>query len=427
MTYIAKDKQYIWHPFTQTKTAGLPLCIVRGKGAHLYDAQGKSYLDLISSWWCNLHGHSHPEIAQAIYQQASTLEHVMFAGFTHKPAVILVEKLSNYLPAGLSRFFFSDNGSTAVEAAVKIAYQYWQNKQEPRQLFLCFEGGYHGDTFGAMAVGNSHYHHPFKKLCFPVQTIPFPQTWENDPQVEAKETIALTALKTYLQTHGKETAAFIAEPLLQGASGMRVCRVEFLQKLVDLLKDAGVLVIFDEVMTGFYRTGSFFAFEQIAREPDILCLSKGLTGGFLPLALTVVQQTIYEAFLDDSIEKAFLHGHTYTANPLGCAAAIASLNLLTQSSTLNKINNLCLWQQKLLGELSQNVKNVERPRTLGTMAAFDLKTHNPELMQSLQTTLLKEGVLIRPLGKTIYLLPPYCLEEADLIRAYKILEHQIRV
>lgn len=423
MTYIEKDQKYLWHPFTQEKTAEQSLCIARGEGAYIYDDQDKGYLDLISSWWCNLHGHSNPEIAKAIFDQASTLEHVMFAGFTHKPAVTLATKLVRHLPPELSRFFFSDNGSTAVEVAVKIAYQYWQNKGEAtRQLFLCFEGGYHGDTFGAMSVGDSHYHNPFKKLCFPVHTIPFPQTWEHDAQVEEKEAVAIAALKTFLQNHGKETAAFIAEPLIQGASGMRFCRAEFLQNLMDLLRDAGILVIFDEVMTGFYRTGSFFAFDQIKRNPDLLCLSKGLTGGFLPLALTVVNQTIYEAFLDDSIERAFLHGHTYTANPLGCAAAIASLNLLELDGTLNKIKNLSFLQKKLLGKLSQNIKSVERPRVLGAIAAFDLNTKNTKILKA---TLLKEGFLIRPLGNTIYLIPPYCIEEADLIRTYEALEKHV--
>ena len=427
MTYIEKDQKHIWHPFTQEKTAEQVICIARGEGSYIYDDQGKGYLDLVSSWWCNIHGHSNPEIAKAIYSQATTLEHVMFAGFTHKPAITLATKLAAHLPSELSRFFFSDNGSTAVEAAVKIAYQYWQNKgQSARQLFLCFEGGYHGDTFGAMSVGDSHYHRTFKKLHFPVHTVPFPETWEDDPLVEGKEAIALTALKIFLQNHVHETVAFIAEPLIQGASGMRFCRPEFLQNLVDILKDAGILVIFDEVMTGFYRTGSFFAMNQIQRAPDILCLSKGLTGGFLPLALTVVNQHIYEAFLDDSVEKAFLHGHTYTANPLGCAAAIASLNLLEKESTLKKIKSLRLWQKELLSKLSLNTKEIEKPRVLGTIAAFDLKTNNLEFIKSLKTSLLNEGFLIRSLGKTIYILPPYCIEEDDLVRAYEALDKNIR-
>ena len=418
MTNIEKDRKYIWHPFTQEKTAKPPLFIAKGEGAYIYDDQGKKYLDLISSWWCNLHGHSNPVIAQAIFEQASTLEHVIFAGFTHKPAINLVEKLAAHLPSKLSRFFFSDNGSTAVESAVKIAYQYWQNKGESRQQFLCFDGGYHGDTFGAMSVGNSHYHAPFKKLCFSTHAISFPHTWEDDVNAEEKEEAAITELKIFLKKHAKETAAFIAEPLIQGSSGMRFCRIKFMQKIVDLIRDAGILIIFDEVMTGFYRTGSFFAFNQIKRTPDIICLSKGLTGGFLPLALTVVDQSIFETFLDDSIDKAFLHGHTYTANPLGCAAALASLGLLEQQDTLKKINSLCVWQKELISNISKNIKCIKNARNLGTITAFDIE----DLSKSLKTTLLAKGFLIRPLGNTVYIMPPYCIDKTDLILAYEALD-----
>lgn len=300
MTLSERDRKCIWHPFTQERTAPLPIAIEKAVGSYLYDEKGAAYLDLISSWWVNLHGHGHPDIAKAIYDQARQLEHVIFARFTHEPAVSLCEKLQALLPQKLSRFFFSDNGSTAVEVALKMACQYWSNKGFPEKtLFLSFEGGYHGDTFGSMSVGTSAFHRPFSKLCFPTLTLPFPATWEGDQEVEAKENHALNVLEDLLKTNGSQISALILEPLIQGVSGMRVCTPEFMKKVVDRVRAAGILVIFDEVMTGFGRTGTHFALEQTKVVPDFLCLSKGLTGGFLPLALTVTTEDVYEAFLSD--------------------------------------------------------------------------------------------------------------------------------
>lgn len=425
MSILDLDQALIWHPFTQNKIANLPIPIVRGEGAYLFDEDGNSYLDVISSWWVNLHGHSHPTIAKAIYEQALKLEHIIFAGFTHSPAVTLCKDLSYILPKSLSRFFFSDNGSTAVEAALKMAYQFWKNKGENnRKTFLSFEGGYHGDTFGAMSVGRkSGFHSTFEELFFNVHTTPFPATWRNDSDLEKKEHQALLKLSQILATHGKNIAAFIAEPLIQGASGMRVCRSEFLAKVIDLIRKYEILIIFDEIMTGFGRTGSLFAFNQIGQAPDILCLSKGLSGGFLPLALTIVKENIYEAFLDDSYEKAFLHGHSYTANPLGCAAAIISLKLLLQEETQTQIKNIAEVHTVALNELWK-IKNIKNIRQIGTIAAFDLdatKINN----EKLKKRFLEKGLLIRPLGNTIYLLPPYCISTEELKGAYNIIEQII--
>ena len=415
----SRDRALIWHPFTQEKTALPPIPILRGKGPYLYDEQGKEHLDLISSWWVNLHGHSHPEIGDAIAQQAAQLEHVIFAGFTHGPAVALCEALSALLPPPLGRFFFSDNGSTAVEVALKMAYQYWQNQGEAaRTHFLSFEGGYHGDTFGAMAVGaHSGFHNTFGPLLFPVHSLPYPATWEGDTQVLEKEEACLQSLETLLQIHGSHIAALILEPLIQGASGMRACRPGFLHQVIQRVRAWNILVIFDEVMTGFGRTGTPFALSQVQAVPDFLCLSKGLSGGFLPLALTVTTAHIYEAFLDEGAEKAFLHGHSYTANPLACAAGLASLTILLRPATQQAIQAMNQTHRDALKLLQEQLPPLLRPRVVGTIGAFDV----PGL--GTQNTFFRKkaweaGLLLRPLQDTLYLLPPYVLSPHDLHTAY---------
>ncbi|WP_339048766.1 adenosylmethionine--8-amino-7-oxononanoate transaminase [Candidatus Mesenet endosymbiont of Phosphuga atrata] len=417
MNLSERDKKIIWHPFTQEKTAGFSIAIKKAFGSYLYDENDKSYLDLISSWWVNLHGHAHPEIAKAIYEQSMTLEHVIFAGFTHKPAVELCEKLYTLLPNTLSKFFFSDNGSTAVEVALKMAYQYWYNQGDiERTIFLSFEGGYHGDTFGAMSVGaKSGFHNAFAKLLFSVMTVPFPETWDGDEEVEIKEKHALDVLQNHLNICSDKIAALILEPLVQGASGMKMCRPEFINKVIRLVREYKILVIFDEIMTGFGRAGSNFAFEQTEIIPDFLCLSKGLTGGFLPLALTVTTEEVYEAFLDKSFTKAFAHGHSYTANPLGCAAAIASLNLLMKSSTAKSIKKINNAHQEGLALLKTCV-NVKHTRITGTIAAFDVCNYST--VQKLKIECLEQGLLIRPLGNSVYLLPPYSISDLELMEAY---------
>jgi len=423
MTLISRDKAILWHPFTQAQTEVDPVAIVRGEGAYLYDENGKSYLDLVSSWWVNLHGHGNEVIAKRIYTQAQTLEHVMFAGFTHDPAISLCEQLKTVLPTPMQRFFFSDNGSTAVEAALKMAYQFWCNQgQTQRFRFMSFEGGYHGDTFGAMAVGKSSgFHTLFQRFFFDVTAVPYPATWENDAEVEAKEKFSLLKLEQYLVFHGDEIAAFIIEPLMQGASGMRMVRPVFLQQVIDRVRSYGILIIFDEVMTGFCRTGTYFAMEQVDRCPDILCLSKGLTGGFLPLALTVTTAAIYEAFLSTDSNKAFLHGHSYTANPLGCAAACASFELLQQKQTQDQIKSIESVHRAGVATLCNLLPNrIKSPRVLGTIAAFELPT--VEEVVTLKRSALAAGLLIRPLGKTVYILPPYCISSEALTESYKIIE-----
>ena len=420
MNLSERDKAIIWHPFTQEKTATPVLPVQRAQGSYVYDEQGKPYLDLISSWWVNLHGHAHPEIARAIYDQACTLEHILFAGFTHEPAVQLCEQLKTILPKTLSRFFFSDNGSTCVEVALKMASQYWHNKgEQTRTLFLSFEGGYHGDTFGAMSVGaQSGYHDPFKSLLFKVLSIPFPATWDGDDGIDEKEKQALACLEQHLNEHASHIAAIILEPLMQGASGMRMCRPAFVKAVVERVRLAGILVIFDEVMTGFGRTGTTFALEQTGLTPDFLCVSKGITGGFLPLALTITTDNIHDAFLSDHWHHAFAHGHSYTANPIACAAAIASFKLLCCDATQHAIQAIHEAHVEGMNELKNQCPNIEKIRVLGTIAAFDIKGSLPK---RLNQAFLQEGLLVRPLGNTVYLLPPYSTTPAELRHAYQLI------
>lgn len=430
MSLVERDREFIWHPFTQEKIADLPIAITHAKGSYLYDEDNKKYLDLVSSWWVNLHGHAHPDIARAIYQQALKLEHVIFAGFTHEPAVKLCELLSKILPTNLSKFFFSDNGSSSVEVALKMAYQYWFNQGEvERKLFLSFEGGYHGDTFGAMSVGaKSGFHDNFRNFFFKILTVPFPATWDEDFDLELKEINALEVLEQHLKLYNKEIAAMILEPLVQGARGMRMCRAQFVRKVVKLVRSYGILVIYDEVMTGFGRTGTIFALDQIGVSPDFLCISKGITGGFLPLALTVTTKDIYNCFLSDDVNHAFAHGHSYTANPLACAASIASLELLVNSHTKAAISNINRIHQEGMLSLKNHCSDIKNTRVLGTIAALEVeKTFHPNLNRALKSEFLERGILIRPLNNTIYILPPYSITESELEAAYDSIKEVINL
>ncbi len=393
------DRRHLWHPFTQEKTAPPPIAIREARGAVLTAEDGRQYLDLISSWWVTLHGHAHPTIAAAIARQAERLEQVIFAGFTHRPA---------------------------VEVALKLSHQYWRNRGRVRRRFLAFEGGYHGDTVGAMSAGaRSGFFDAFSGLLFQVDALPYPETWEGDDTVEEKEAAALAALDSYLGEHGAETAAMIVEPLIQGAGGMRMCRPEFLRALAKRLRQDGVLLIFDEVMTGFGRTGALFACLKAKVTPDLICLSKGLTGGFLPLSVTVCRNHIYEAFLDESFGKAFAHGHSFTANPLGCAAALASLDLLEGEETPRRWSEIEALHRRRLRALAGHPK-VARARVTGTVAALDFKTdeagYSAAIGPRLKDFFLRRGLLIRPLGNVVYLLAPYCITNAELDLAYDAIE-----
>ena len=406
---------HLWHPTTQVATAPEPLRVVSARGSLLQLDDGRQLIDAISSWWVTLHGHGEPSIAAAIAAQAQQLEQVIFANFSHPPAEELAEKLASL--TGLDRLFFSDNGSTAVEVALKIAWQWWRNRGEPRQQLIAFEGAYHGDTVGAMALGErSLFNSAYEGLMFSVARAPWPATWWGDENVEARELAALAVLDRLLET---PTAAVIFEPLLQGASGMNLVRPQFLRAVERRVRASGALLIADEVMTGFGRTGSLFACQRAQIQPDLMALSKGLTGGFMPMGVTMVSERLYKAFIGLDPTLTFFHGHSFTANPLGCAAALASLELLVQKPDLH--GQFEQRHRHHLEPLSYHPR-LEKFRNIGSIAAFDLIVDQPGYLQSLgrqlQRQCLDKGVYLRPLGHVVYLLPPLGISEAQLEQCY---------
>lgn len=424
---LANDKRYIWHPFTQSHIGYSPILIRYAKGAILYGENGRTYLDMISSWWVNLHGHSHPDIINAIKVQAQQLEQVIFSGFTHEGAIELASRLADLLPEDLNRVFFSDDGSTAVEVALKIAHQYWRNLGEPkRHCLLTFDGGYHGDTVGAMSAGvNSGFFDHFKDMMFNVVSLPFPATWDGDDTIAERESDSITVLDTWLDRFRHEIAAVIIEPLIQGAGGMRMCRAQFLDSVARRCRLAGVLLIFDEVMTGFGRTGHLFATSASHVTPDIICLAKGLTGGFLPLSATVCRDSIYQSFLGEDFSRALAHGHSFTANALACAAALASLRLLIDEQTKTMLQAIEACHRKHMNRLADHPR-VERTRVTGTVAAFDIAGDNVHYGSAaslrLQEFFVRNGLVLRPLGNVVYLLPPYCVSTEQLDWTYALIE-----
>lgn len=421
---LALDQRYCWHPFTQAHTALPPMPVVEGRDEFLITADGERYFDAVSSWWVNLHGHSHPTIAKAITNQANTLEHVMFAGVTHPPAVQLAKRLIDKAPANQQRVFYSDNGSTAVEVALKMAFQYWHNKGqgETRRRVIALDGAYHGDTFGAMATGQSSgFYDPFKPWLFDVHFIPTGLSSESEAE-------SLAALDQLLQKESSSIAALILEPLVQGASGMRMMSAAYVAELTKKCAAQNILVIFDEVMTGFGRTGTFFAAEQVEAhggQADLICISKGLTGGSMPMGATLSTEQVYEAFLDESVSKALLHGHSYTANPLGCAAALASLDLFDDGTAWQGIRRIESIHRERLSKLT-NHPQIKNPRQCGTIAAFELKSETNQYgsagSQWIRKQFLDNGIVVRPLGLSMYWIPPYCTSSETLNKAYDALE-----
>ncbi len=410
------------------KTTPAPLMVRSGNGANLELEDGRLILDCISSWWVTIHGHGNEVIAKAIYEQAKTLEQVIFAGFTHAPAENLAKTLLNHLPASLKHIFFSDNGSTAVEVALKIALQYWSNQGiKSKKRFIGLDQGHHGDTVGAMSIGGtSPFWQSYSPFLFEIDSIPYPATWKGDKAILEKEDEALSALEKLL-TKSEEYAGIVIEPLVQGAAGMRMARPQFLQALEQLAKKNDLLLIYDEVMTGFGRTGDWFACQKSKTNPDILCLSKGLTGGFLPLALTITSEKIYQAFYDDDLHKALFHSHSYNGNPIACAAANASLKLLEENP--KQFMNMESVHEKLMDEWISKTPSLTRARICGTIAAFDLESKNTNGYFDANSSVLRQkfierGFLIRPLGNTIYLLPPYCITESQLSAVYQAI-HEV--
>lgn len=432
------DRRHIWHPFTQMKDYENrdPVVIVEGYEARLRTIDGEWLYDTISSWWTNIHGHCHPALVKAIREQVEYLDHVNFSGFTHPYAVEVVDRLRHFLPAELSRFFFSDNGSTAVEVALKMAFQYWQNQGvREKTRFVCLEYAYHGDTIGAVSVGGVDlYHQLYKPLTFKTYRTPAPYCYrcpENsgrDFTLEAKlpgcGLACLEAFRRLLEEHAPEVCAVIVEPRLLAAGGMIVYPAEYLRGLVEIAREHQVLVIFDEVATGFGRTGTMFALEQAGVVPDIICLAKGLTGGCLPMSLTVATEEIYQAFYADYLEgKTFFHGHSFTANPIACAVAVASLKLFEEDDPLGRGQKVREYFHKLLLELFAEEPYVGDIRYLGYVGALELVSDRekktpfpPEERVGFQIYMasLERGLVLRPLGDVIYWFLPFCLTEGDV-------------
>jgi adenosylmethionine-8-amino-7-oxononanoate aminotransferase len=412
MNLAERDKKVVWHPFTRQKDMPPPIPVVKGAGSLLYDENGRSFIDAISSWWVTIHGHAHPYIAEKIYRQALQLEQVIFAGFTHEPAVQLAERLMPLLPGPFARIFYSDNGSTATEVALKMAIQYWWNKGETRRTkIFALKNAYHGDTFGAMSVSDRGvFTMAFHELLFEVIFIDTP----SDQTLE--ETLGL------IDTQGADAAAFIYEPLVQGAGGMKIYDAGLLDIIIKAAKTKGLVCIADEVMTGFGRTGKFFASEYMQHRPDIICLSKGLTGGTLPLGITACTDTIYQAYVNDDTYKTFFHGHSFTANPLSCTAALASLDLFEKNKCLEKTVWLAASHQAFILELKAKAYPVKDIRSAGTILAFEIDHGNDGYLNSISATVtqvsLSKGVYLRPLGNTLYIMPPYCITEEELRKVY---------
>lgn len=409
-----KDKKNIWHPFTALEGGSAPIVIDRAEGIYLHTSDGRKIIDAISSWWVNLHGHSHPVIAGAVAEQAKKLEHVIFAGFTHEPAIRLAEKLLSILPESFSKIFYSDNGSTAVEVAIKMAMQYWHNKGIERKKVIALEGSYHGDTFGAMAVGDrSIFTAPFSSYLFDVEFIPFP--------FEQSEEACIAQFKRL--TDSGNAGVFIYEPLIQAAGGMRTYSVNVLAKLIEIAKQRDVLCIADEVFTGFGRTGKLFASDYIATKPDLIALSKGLTGGTLPLGVTAASKKIASAFESAAITKTFFHGHSFTANPIACAAASASFDLLQAGECQQHIRRISAAHTNFAAGI-RSVGCVKEVRTLGTILAIELMSgestsYTNSLRNHIYSYFLDRNILLRPLGNTFYMVPPYCMTQVELDTVYQ--------
>jgi len=424
-----RDLRHIWHPCTQMHDhEQVPMVpIVRGEGAWLIDAEGRRYLDGISSWWTNLFGHANPRIAAALADQAHTLEHVIFAGFTHPVAIELAERLVAITPHGLEKVFFADNGSAAIEVALKMSFHYWLNQGHGEKTrFIALTGSYHGETLGALSVSDvGLYRKTYAPLLLTPILAPSPDTYEGEPG-DSPEQIAmrrLEAMRELLEHHAHETCAVIVEPLVQCAGGMRMYHPSYLTGLRALCDRYHVHLIADEIAVGFARTGTMFACEQAAIAPDFMCLSKGLTGGTLPLSAVLTTQRVYDAFYAEySAGKAFLHSHSYTGNPLACRAALETLNIFRDEPVLERNRALAAHLAKRLAALRDH-PNVADVRQQGMIAAVELvadkatrRDFPTEERRGLRVYLhgLEHGALLRPLGNIIYFMPPYVVTEGEI-------------
>ncbi len=413
MTTIQKDTQYVWHPFDIYKSENL--LVKKAKGIYIYLQDGRKIIDGISSWWVNLHGHRNPKITNAIAKQLRYFEHVIFAGFTHTPAIHLAQNLCQCLPGNMKKIFFSDNGSTSVEVALKMTIQYWHNKKIKKHTIVAIEGAYHGDTFGAMSVADrGSFNIPFEPYLFDVLFIPFP---ENKDSISNFNDIC----------KNNNVAAFIYEPIVQGSAGMRIYDAKILQKLLEIAQKYEVLCVADEVMSGFGRTQTLFASQQCDIKPDIICLSKGLTGGYLPLGATAVNEKILLQFQSTAIENIFLHGHSYTANPLACAAAMASLQITLSQNCANQRNDIAEWHSEFIAYINSKNYPLKRIESCGTILVLEIDnqvdtSYFNSLREYLYQEFLNRDILLRPLGNIIYVLPPYCITKKEMKKIYNAID-----
>ena len=421
------DRLHVWHPYTQMQTAPAPIPVASAEGMYLITPDGRRILDGISSWWVNIHGHSHPRLAAALARQAETLEQVIFAGFTHEPAARLAARLAATTPARLTRAFFSDDGSTAVEVALKMAAQYWTIQGQERHAFAALDHAYHGDTFGAMAAGGvGVFHQAFEPFFCEVLRAPSPYSYHFDGGRDPDACVAscLDALERLFRERGSDIAAFIIEPMVQGAGGMIVWPAAYLRSVRELCDRFGILLIADEVMTGFGRTGLRFACEHGPIEPDLICLSKALTGGTMPLAVTLATEEIYAAFLSEDRGRTFFHGHSFTANALSCAVALESLDLLEDIEASGRLKDI---EQRFRVRLDalRDFPIVGDTRGLGTIAAIELEGgagYLDDVGPRLAAEFLARDILLRPLGNVLYVLPPYVITDAEIDRVFDAVE-----
>ncbi len=415
-----RDQKHLWHPLTQHKTANYPLGIVKAEGALLWDEEGNSYIDGIASWYTAMYGHCNDHITNAVVEQMKQLDFVIFSGFTHQPAVELSEKLMEIVPQNQTKVFFNDNGSTAVEAAIKMSLQYYHNRGEKRDTLIAFERGFHGDTFGAMsASGLSSYNGPFEDFLLKVERLPIPN--------KDNSAIVLKQLENILKNN--HCAAFVFEPLVQGAAGMKFHSAKGLNKLIAKCQEQDVLCIADEIMTGFGKTGKNFASDYLTFKPDIMCLGKALTAGMFPLSITSCSQKVFDAFLSDKVAKGFFHAHTFSAHPLGCAAAIAGLQLLNSKEIIQRRTYIDQEHQNFVTKI-RNHKKVKEARSLGVILAIDLNLKMQRYgksRDSLYQLFMSRGVNLRPLGNTVYALPPFVITNEQLQRIYDSIEEVLEI
>ena len=417
---LEDDKKHIWHPLTQHQLHPNHLLIKKAKGALLYDDNGNEYIDAIASWYTCMYGHCNPYITSMVSKQMQNLDHVVFTGFTHEPAINLAKSLIQILPQNQDKLFFSDNGSTSVDVAIKMALQYHYNKGDKRSKIIAFEAGFHGDTFGAMSVSDlSIYNGPFEDFFVDVERIPVPN--ENNLEAIKKRFLDLTSKN--------KIAAFIYEPLVQGAAAMKMHKSEHLDSLLRIAKENQIITIADEVMTGFGKTGKNFASEHMSQLPDIMCLSKSLTGGLVPMAITSCNKEIYNAFLSSKMEKGFFHGHTYSANPTSCTAALASLQLLLSVDIQKNIKMVITSHQEFNAKIKNHPK-VKSTRQQGVIFALDLNIETDrygDLRYKLFDFFMGKGIYLRPLGNTIYILAPFIVSKAQLQKIYTVIEESFDI